>query len=1013
MANFSAQQVYSVISKHQLTAEQLAAVEGASIQSPTLVIAGAGSGKTELMTVRIMYLVANGFATPEQILGLTFTKKAASELSARVLRSLYLMRETDFWPKDLDQDFAPPMITTYNSFGNEVFRQNALAVGYEPDAQVLTESGAVALAKELLRSLNLDDLPQLESWEKTSDYLVERLLSVTGELTDNQASAESAEAVLERFIRHVATLPKTEGGSSERFAYTETFLADAQQNLLFLALAKRYQDLKQNRNLVDFSDQVSLALRAVQDGSNLPYRFVMLDEYQDTSSIQTKLLSKLFAGLPVMAVGDPNQAIYGWRGASDANISGFSSDFGSSDTVTLSTCWRSGESIVAAANHISQPLAGLSSLQPIILKSIKGSDPISAEVFQTVEQESEAAAKFFIENTNAETSAALLMRTKSAMPSFVRAMQDIGLEVEVTGLSGLTELPEIIDLIAALKVISSPQAATELMRLLSGPRWAIAPRDIAQLAGYAKKLSRIRNEVDSSRPITLVEALDELRRAGSEDYINVSHASFVRLKSAAELFYRMRTQLSLSITELAWAVVRELNIDIELFAHAKSKSPLGHLEQFISRLTEYEASTIRPTLSGLLQWLDYALEHESFELPKSGSKKGVVQVMSVHAAKGLEWDVVLVAQLNQGSFPIDSKDSKGWLAAGKLPFELRGDRAQLPEFDFQAASSQRDLKQRFEAFQDQMRQRQLREERRLAYVAITRAAKTLRLTASYFKPGAKKARPLSPFLLELIEVGLVNAVTPEPLDSNPALEQSLRGSWPSIERAGLEKLKLAAASVSGFSGFEPVRSQELALLLEERDRAHSRFIPELPKRLSASAMVSLISSPEKFFENLRRPTPVLFSQSATEGTHFHSCIEEYFSASDDAETELTDTEIGANFLGSRFADRKPFAIEQQIEFVLAGVVVVCKLDAVFESEGLYEVVDWKSGKTPDAADLASRSIQLALYRIALSEWLGVGVEQIRVSFFFAADGKEVAPETLLSKLELETKLAEVRRARLS
>ena len=1013
MANFSAQQVYSVISKHQLTAEQLAAVEGASIQSPTLVIAGAGSGKTELMTVRIMYLVANGFATPEQILGLTFTKKAASELSARVLRALYLMRETEFWPKDLDQDFAPPMITTYNSFGNEVFRQNALAVGYEPDAQVLTESGAVSLAKELLRSLNLDDLPQLESWEKTSDYLVERLLSVTGELTDNQASAESAEAVLERFIRHVATLPKTEGGSSERFAYTETFLADAQQNLLFLALAKRYQDLKQNRNLVDFSDQVSLALRAVQDGSNLPYRFVMLDEYQDTSSIQTKLLSKLFAGLPVMAVGDPNQAIYGWRGASDANISGFSSDFGSSDTVTLSTCWRSGESIVAAANHISQPLAGLSSLQPIILKSIKGSDPISAEVFQTVEQESEAAAKFFLENTNAETSAALLMRTKSAMPSFVRAMQDIGLEVEVTGLSGLTELPEIIDLIAALKVISSPQAATELMRLLSGPRWAIAPRDIAQLAGYAKKLSRIRNEVDSSRPITLVEALDELRRAGSEDYINVSHASFVRLKSAADLFYRMRTQLSLSITELAWAVVRELNIDIELFAHAKSKSPLGHLEQFISRLTEYEASTIRPTLSGLLQWLDYALEHESFELPKSGSKKGVVQVMSVHAAKGLEWDVVLVAQLNQGSFPIDSKDSKGWLAAGKLPFELRGDRAQLPEFDFQAASSQRDLKQRFEAFQDQMRQRQLLEERRLAYVAITRAAKTLRLTASYFKPGAKKARPLSPFLLELIEVGLVNAVTPEPLDSNPALEQSLRGSWPSIERAGLEKLKLAAASVSGFSGFEPVRSQELALLLEERDRAHSRFIPELPKRLSASAMVSLISSPEKFFENLRRPTPVLFSQSATEGTHFHSCIEEYFSASDDAETELTDTEIGANFLGSRFADRKPFAIEQQIEFVLAGVVVVCKLDAVFESEGLYEVVDWKSGKTPDASDLASRSIQLALYRIALSEWLGVGVEQIRVSFFFAADGKEVAPEALMSKPELETKLAEVRRARLS
>jgi DNA helicase-2/ATP-dependent DNA helicase PcrA len=421
---------------------------------------------------------------------------------------------------------------------------------------------------------------------------------------------------------------------------------------------------------------------------------------------------------------------------------------------------------------------------------------------------------------------------------------------------------------------------------------------------------------------------------------------------------------------------------------------------------------MRPTLSGLLQWLDYALEHESFELPKSGSKKGVVQVMSIHAAKGLEWDVVLVAQLNQGSFPIDSKDSKGWLAAGKLPFELRGDREQLPELDFQSATSQRDLKQRFDGFQDEMRQRQLREERRLAYVAITRAAKTLRLTASYFKPGAKKAKPLSPFLLELMDAELVNAIVPDPLESNPALEQAQRGSWPSIERAGVDKLRLAAERVTGFSGFEPVRSQELALLLEERDRAHTRFSPELPKRLSASAIVSLISSPEKFFENLRRPTPVLFSQSAIEGTHFHSCIEEYFAESDEAEAELNEIEVGANFLGSRFAELKPLAIEQQIEFVLGGVVVVCKLDAVFENDGLYEVVDWKSGKTPDAADLATRSIQLALYRIALAEWLNVGVEKIRVSFYFAADGNEVAPESLLSKQELEGKLNEVRKARL-
>lgn len=1012
MPKFSAQQVYSVISPYTLTPEQSAAVEGASLTDPTLVIAGAGSGKTELMTVRILYLVANEFATPNQILGLTFTKKAASELSARVLRSLYLMRETSLWPEGLDQDFLPPYITTYNSFGNEVFRQNALAVGYEPDSQVLTEAGGVALAKELLRSLNLNELPQLENWEKSVDYLVERTLALSAELTDNMATATEAKRVFEDFIEHVSRLPKTPDGSSERFAYIDGYLADAEQNLLFLELADRYQQLKQDRNLVDFSDQVALALKALNAGANLAYKFVMLDEYQDTSAIQVSLLSKLFAGGPVMAVGDPNQAIYGWRGASDANLIGFHSDFGEGETITLSTCWRSGESIVAAANQLSAPLAVGSAITPVILQSVKASSPISAEVFQSLEQEAEAAADFFKANIDPDTSGALLLRTKSAMPSFVRALQAAGLEVEVTGLSGLTELPEVVDLISALRVISSPQASTDLMRLLAGPRWSIAAGDLKKLADYARKLSRIRSEVDLSRPVTLVEALDECRRSGTEDYLNVSHVSYLRLKSAAELFHQMRTQLSLSITELAWAVVRELNIDIELFAHAKTKQPLMHLEQFISRLSEYEATTLRPSLPGLLQWLDYALEHESFELPKSGSKRGVVQVMSVHAAKGLEWDVVLVGQLNQGSFPIESRDSKGWLGAGKLPFELRGDSAELPEFDFRIAQSQRELKQKFESFQDQMRARQLREERRLAYVALTRASNKLRLTASYFKPGVARPKPVSPFLLELIESGLVAAKLPDPLTENPTKGLVTIGSWPAVRPSSDSALAEAAKSVRSFAGSAPIPSSELALLLEERERRNQRFVPELPSRLSASALVQLLSDPDKFFEQLRRPMPSTYSESASEGTTFHAVVEDYFSSSDQTGLEAEPGEPIANFLGSRFASLTPLMVEQQIEFVVEGIVVVCQLDAVFEIDGLYEIVDWKSGATPSEKELRSRAIQLAVYRLALGKWLKVAPERIRASFFFASDGNEVSPSDLPGEAQLRALIQEARKARL-
>ena len=160
MTKYSAQQVFSVVSKNQLTAEQAAAISDASIDGPSLVIAGAGSGKTELMSVRTLYLVANALAKPSEILGLTFTRKAASELSNRVNAGLVELRESAFWPSGLAEDFEPPKITTYNSFGNEIFRSLSLQVGFEADATLLTEAGAISLAREIVSSATADDFSE-------------------------------------------------------------------------------------------------------------------------------------------------------------------------------------------------------------------------------------------------------------------------------------------------------------------------------------------------------------------------------------------------------------------------------------------------------------------------------------------------------------------------------------------------------------------------------------------------------------------------------------------------------------------------------------------------------------------------------------------------------------------------------------------------------------------------------------------------------------------------------------
>jgi DNA helicase-2/ATP-dependent DNA helicase PcrA len=1018
MTKYSAQEIFSVVSKHKLTDEQEAAISSASTTGPSLVIAGAGSGKTELMSVRTLYLVANELAKPSEILGLTFTRKAASELATRVQSGLVKLRESSYWPKGLGDDFDPPKITTYNSFGNEIFRSLSLQVGFEADAVLLTEAGAISLAREVVANAKISEFSELLNWDKTLDYLTEKVLSASGSLTDNQQSADEAVSYLQDFAQQIAVLPQSDKGGAGVYAYHQTLLDTVHSSTLVFELARQYQSQKKSRGLVDFSDQVALALRALEKQDlELSHKFVLLDEYQDTSGIQTMLLSRLFAGKPVMAVGDPNQAIYGWRGASSANLSGFAGDFGAAEQFSLSTSWRSGQAIVDAANLVSEPLQHDSFVSPVSLTAGLNRDgTVSAIVCQDDATESARVALWLSERMNDETSAAVLFRSKQAMRLFADALENKGLEVEITGLSGLLEQPEVLDLLAALRVIADPEAGSELMRILSGPKFRIAPRDIAQLHKFARKLTRMRKEVTAEIPLTLVEALDEIRKPSSREFAEISEAGLERMVQASELFHLMRTQLSLGVSEFSWAVARELELDIELYAHARTKSPLANLEGFIARISDYEVSALRPSVSGLLGWLDYAVNSERFEMPKTGAKAGVVQLMSVHAAKGLEWDFVAVAGLVQGSFPVDSRDSKGWLAIGKLPHEIRQDRDWIPQLSWRQATTQKQLKAATEDFASENRSKHDVEERRLAYVAITRAGKDLLLSASYYKAGILNPRPIAPYLEELINAGLAQLLEPipEPAVANPLANLAKSEIWPSDPLGnGRASQLLAAETVATATPTKVSQSLQLAAIIEQAELLRNPKPVELPLRLSASKIVQLLTEPEAFWAQIARPLPVSFSQAAARGTQFHERLEEAF----DLETDLDisdwqeqDQKLGQAFLDSRFNSLEPLHVEQALEFELGGTVVVCKLDAVYQTDDGFEVVDWKSGSAPKSkAEVANKAVQLALYRIGLSRWLGVGVERVKASFFFAGDAKEISPE-VPSEKELVEKLRAFRKA---
>ncbi|MSZ53508.1 MAG: AAA family ATPase, partial [Actinobacteria bacterium] len=811
-ARYSAAEIFKVIKDFELAAEKIDAIENAPLDSPALVVAGAGSGKTELLAVRVLWLVANGFARPEQILGLTFTRKAATELSKRIFEALLKLRETSYWPENLEHEFVAPNISTYNAFSNQIFRDNCLSLGYESESTLLSEAAAFQLAREVCVRYGSDVSGSLSDLELNLDTLVQKVLELSQALSDNGSDADQVRGVIEATANHIGQLPKKAGqGVDSRFAYIEELVEGLKPTPLIAELAERFQQEKKRRSLVDYSDQVALAYKAVSENADAAmliresYTAVLLDEYQDTSVLQTKLLSTLFGNSSVFAVGDPNQSIYGWRGASASNLDHFGLDFGSVRHFSLQTSWRNPIKVLEMANRISLPLQEPASFEgrsataehvlPVKLvakpDAIQGITDFAFE--QTIEDEATTVASWLKPAVVAGKKCAVLMRKRSSMALFVEKLQSQGIEVEVVGLGGLLELPEIVDLVCALKVVQRADSGSELIRLLTGARWRIGIKDIDRLFVMARKLSGPRQEGVFREEITIVEALDLVLNPKLELLKEFSDESLSRLQEAATLFQNLRSATALPLTDFVRLCAEELWLDIELRANPKLANPLAQLQSFYEIVAGFGSGSASALLGQFLNWLEYATKKERFEIPRVTPGAGVVQVLTVHAAKGLEWDFVAIPNLVEDDFPSKPRSTSGWLSGAELPYPLRGDAASLPVFKFESATIQTEIKAASDQFKADNKEHQLREEFRLIYVAITRTREALLLSGSYWKPANAGSRKPSRFMTELAE-GIyqfpdLNSAE-NPLDLSPREK-----IWP-LEPIGETHAKVVADSAS-------------------------------------------------------------------------------------------------------------------------------------------------------------------------------------------------------------------------
>ena len=1030
LAKFSAAEIFKVIKGRELSQEKIDAIEKAALDSPSLVVAGAGSGKTELLAVRVLWLVANGFARPEQIIGLTFTKKAATELSKRIYESLLKLRDSAFWPDDLEFDFQAPTISTYNAFANQVFRDNALALGYESDAALISEATAFQLAREVCVRFGSDVSGTLSDLELNIDALVEKVIELARSLNDNGQTAANLQSEISRTVDHIARLPKKAGEEvSSRFGYVDTIVEELKPAPLVAELAEIFQKEKKLRSMVDYSDQVALALRSVTEfpeaATNLRESFtqIMLDEYQDTSVLQTRLLSTLFANRSVFAVGDPNQSIYGWRGASASNLDEFATDFGPAKNFSLKTSWRNPIQVLEKANEISLPLANQASFEPakpldqrvLPVKLEPMPDAPKGEVqvrfLETIEQEAQQIADWFKPALAEGLSCAVLMRKRSAMALFVETLQSNGIEVEVVGLGGLLELPEIVDLVSALKVIQRVDAGSELIRLLTGARWRIGPKDIDRLFVIARKLSGPRQEGVFRQELTIVEALDEVTSESLDLLSEFSPESLRRLRDAATLFRNLRSATSLPLADFVRVVAEELWLDIELRANPKLKNPMAQLESFYETVAGFGTSSAASQLAAFLNWLDYASKKERFELPKSNPAAGVVQVLTVHAAKGLEWDFVAVPNLVEDDFPSKPRSISGWLSGAELPYPLRGDARSRPVFAYEATRTQGEIKAAKDQFRADNREHQLREEYRLIYVAITRTKQALLLTGSYWKPGNAGSRKPSRFLEQLAGESFefpeiksqANPLDLEPKTSNWPLDpvgekhaSTLKDAAKQVEKAS-EQL-----AVSGIDSKRSSVQEEIDLLLKEQDDRLARLaVVDLPVRIPASRFKEFVKDVDEMAGKYLRPTPSKPYRATRTGTLFHSWVEDFLVSEIDQLATPAVSELAEIFKNSRFANLKDSEIELEINLTHGVNTFVCKLDAVFKVGERYEIVDWKTGSPPETKEQEQEMIlQLALYRFAYSKLRNVPVDQIDVCFYFVAENTELKPEDVPGPEEL-------------
>ncbi|MFP5282590.1 MAG: ATP-dependent helicase, partial [Actinomycetes bacterium] len=845
--------------------EQLAAITAPL--EPAVIIAGAGSGKTTVMAARVVWLVGSGAVRPEDVLGLTFTRKAAAELSDRIRFALV---RAGVVPAGGVDEAGEQVVMTYDAFAGRLVSEHGLRLGFEADPTLVSGATRFRLASRVVAAAAgpFESLSRLRPSSVT-----ERVVKLDSDLQQHLVAVEELDGHAREHLVALHSAPLNNRGNV--YADVKRSLQSTTERLELASLVRDYQDLKHRLGLVEFADQMALAAQLavqvpeVSADLRARFRVVLLDEYQDTSAAQARMLRGLFSGPtlregrghPVTAVGDPFQAIYGWRGAAASNIIHFTADFPRRDGAPgrrygLTVNRRSGPTILAVANLLSSPLRRqMTATLPDdpehegsgtgLLRAPAGTRPgqVRAATFTTWPEEVEWVADQVVAARAEGTASrwadvAVLTRRNADIGPLYAALTGRDVPVEIVGLGGLLQLPEIVDVTALLRLVEDVTANPDLVRVLTGPRWRIGPRDLALLGRRARELAAARpaaadpesdltaalgEAVAGTDPTEVVCLLDAVESPGDQPYSSAARRRFARV--AAELSY-LRRHGEEPVLDLVRRVISVLGLDVEVMATPEFRRTArrDQLGAFLDAVAGYVDVDGDASLAGLLAWLQAEVDQGAGLEQSVPSDREAVKLLTVHKAKGLEWEVVFLPALVKGVFPSERVTDNWVTSPAALPADLRGDAAAVPQLSDATPAGMAAYKRELAAEQ------QLAEDR-LAYVAVTRARRLLVGSGHWWRADLVRPRQTSAYLQALLaeaeRQGQVVCSAPPPAGENPLVTEIAPHPWPApLDPEALGRRRDAAALVerarqtyaaSGRyepAGLEPLRLDDEAVTAE-------------------------------------------------------------------------------------------------------------------------------------------------------------------------------------------------------